>query len=580
MSDEARPKPLFFVALACVVLALVAYGFRSVLFPKDESAKPVSISKEELTDVKGVEAADSNVPTTVKEYVFKPSEKLPPITQTSGYEPMNARTVKFALNVWAGWAPIILQNEGGNPGKIWTTPGGEPFKVELVLIDNPVAMRDAYASGKVHIGWATLDMVPLFMDELKKDPRIMPRIFQQVDFSNGGDGIVIRRNAAKDPNSPTISDLKGKKVVLAQNSPSEYFLLNALVNGGVQPSEVDFIYTEDAFQAAAAFNSDKSIAACVSWAPDIYNLSEIKGNHMLVSTATANKLIADVWFARGDFARDHPDICEGLVRGIFEGMEKMKTEAGKKTAAAHMSKLYSIPEADTFGMLADAHSTNYAENREYFMNQNNPANFERTRNTAYLLYRKMNRISQAVPFDKVMDFSILQKLENEEPYKSSRNEYQINFAPKTVQTIKAEGSEILTKVVTLHFYPNSWDLRKTITVRENGKDIVKPYEPGVDAVLEEVGKLAAQYGAANIVVEGHTDASMRGQVSQQMVKELSANRAASVKTEILKKFPNFNVNQFSTDGVGWERPFDANDPNNHALNRRVEIKVIALENPE
>jgi ABC-type nitrate/sulfonate/bicarbonate transport system substrate-binding protein/outer membrane protein OmpA-like peptidoglycan-associated protein len=580
MNDEARPKPLFFVALACVIIALLAYGFRSVLFPKDQSAAPSSISIDELTGAQGVEAADSNVPTTVKEYAFKPSEKLPPIAQTSGYEPMKARTVKFALNVWAGWAPIILQNGGGDPGKIWTTPGGEPFKVELVLIDNPVAMRDAYASGKVHIGWATLDMVPLFMDELKKDPRIMPRIFQQVDFSNGGDGIVIRRNVAKNPDSPTISDLKGKKVVLAQNSPSEYFLLNALVNGGVQPAEVDFIYTEDAFQAAAAFNSDKSIAACVSWAPDIYSLSEIKGNHMLVSTATANKLIADVWFARGDFARDHMDVCEGLVRGIFDGMAKMKSDDGKKQAAALMSKLYSIPEADTFGMLGDAHSTNYAENRDFFMNQNNPANFERTWNTAYLLYRKMNRITQAVPFDQVMDFSILQKLETEEPYKSSRNEYQINFAPKTVQSIKAEGSEILTKIVTLHFYPNSWDLRKTITVRENGKDVVKPYEPGVDAVLEEVGKLAAQYGAANIVVEGHTDSSMQGQVSPQMVKELSGNRAAAVKTEILKKFPNFNVNQFSTDGAGWARPFDANDPTNHALNRRVEIKVIALENPE
>jgi NitT/TauT family transport system substrate-binding protein len=150
----------------------------------------------------------------------------------------------------------------------------------------------------------------------------MPRVFQQVDFSNGGDGIVIRRSAARDPQNPTISDLRGKSVVLAQNSPSEYFLLNALVNGGVQPAEVDFKYTEDAFQAAAAFNADKSIAACVSWAPDIYNLSEISGNHLLVSTATANKLIADVWFARGDFARDHMDICEGLVRGIFAGMEK------------------------------------------------------------------------------------------------------------------------------------------------------------------------------------------------------------------------------------------------------------------
>lgn len=580
MNDSPKPKPLFYLVLLLAVAGLAVYGMRNILFPRANKAGPASITRDELKGDKSVEAADANVPTTVKEYSFKPSEKLPPIKETSAYAPMAGRTVKFALNVWAGWAPIILQNNGGAAGATWTTPSGEPFKVELVLIDNPVAMRDAYASGKVHIGWATLDMLPLFMDELKKDARIRPRVFQQVDFSNGGDGIVIRRNAAKDPKAPTIGDLRKKKIVLAQNSPSEYFLLNALVNGGVQPSEVQFIYTEDAFQAAAAFNSDKSIAACVSWAPDIYNLSKIPENHLLVSTATANKLIADVWFARADFARDNADIIEGLTRGIFAGMEKMKTEDGRKQAAALMSKLYSIPEGDTLGMLGDAHSTNYAENRDFFLNQNNPANFEHTWNTAYLLYRKMNRISQAVPFDQVMDFSVIQKLGNEEPYKSSKNEYQINFAPKSVQTVKAEGSEILTKVITLHFFPNSWDLRKKVTVRENGHDVEKLYETNLDPVLQEVAQLATQYGAANIVIEGHSDASMKGQVSPQLVKELSNNRAAAVKTELLQKFPNFNPNQFSTEGIGWDRPFDPEDPNNHAKNRRVEIKVISLEHPE
>lgn len=580
--DSPKPKPLFYVVLLAVVVALVGYGMRNILFPKGSGSGQVApISQDDLKQAgSATEAPDANAPTTVKEYNFVASEKLPPVKEKSDYEPLQARTVKFALNVWAGWAPIILENNGSAAGKEWKTPGGEPFKVELVLIDNPVAMRDAYAAGKVHIGWATLDMVPLFMEELQKDTRIMPRIYQQVDWSNGGDGIVIRRSAAKDPKNPNVSDLRGKKIALAQNSPSEYFILNALVNGGVQPSEVQFVYTEDAFQAAAAFNADKSIAACVSWAPDIYNLSSVEGNHLLVSTATANKLIADVWFARADFARDHPDICEGLVRGIFEGMEKMKTEDGRKQAAALMSKLYGIPEADTLGMLGDAHSTNYAENRDFFMNQNNPANFERTWNTAYLLYRRMNRVSTPVGFDKVMDFSIIQKLGDEEPFKSSRNEYQINFAPKSVQTIKAEGSEILTKVITIHFYPNSWDLYKKVTKRENGKDVEGLYDPNVDFVLEEVAKLAGQYGAANIVIEGHTDASMKGQVSAQLVKELANNRAASVKTALLNKYTNLNPNQFSTEGVGWDRPADPADPMNHAKNRRVEIKVISLEHPE
>src|SRR5207248_4239074 len=143
---------------------------------------------------------------------------------------------------------------------------------------------------------------------------------------------------------------------------------NALINAGVQPAEVNFKFTQDAFQAAAAFNGDKSIAGCVSWAPDIYNLAKVKGNRMLVNTGTANKLIADVWFARADFAKDNPQIIEGLVRGIFEAMEALKTQDTKAQAAKLMATGYSIPEKDALSMLGDAHSTNYAENREFFLN--------------------------------------------------------------------------------------------------------------------------------------------------------------------------------------------------------------------
>ncbi len=578
---DSKPKPVFFIVLGLVIAGLLLYAFRGTIFPEASSNKRGIINPGDLTlPGDGVEGPDPNVPTTVSEYKYVAQEKLPPVKETSDYEKLEERTVKFALNVWAGWAPIILQNGGSAAGKEWTTPDGEPFKVELILIDDPVAMRDSYAVGRVHIGWATLDMVPLLMGELGKDSRTNPRIFQQVDWSNGGDGIVIRRSHAANPQKPTISDLKGKKIVLAQNSPSEYFVLNALVNGGVQPADVKFVYTQDAFQAAAAFNADKSIAACVSWAPDIYNLSEVDSNHLLVSTATANKLIADVWFARADFARDHPDICEGLVRGIFDGIEKMKSEAGRKEAAGLMASLYGIPADECLAMLGDAHSTNYAENREFFMNQNNPANFERTWKTAYLLYRKMGKVSAPVPFDTVMDFSIIQKLGDEEPYKNSKNEYQIRFAPQTVQTLRAEGDEILTKVVTIHFFPNSWDLNKKITRKENGKDVEELYDPNVGFVLDEVAKLASQYGAANIIIEGHTDSSMKGRVSEQLIKELATNRAQAVKEDLLRKFESLDPNQFTADGVGWDRPADAGDPNNHAKNRRVEIKVIALETPE
>lgn len=599
MSDlqGGRPKTAFYVVLFFVVAGLVVYGLRGVLFPAPQTSPtqqstpitPGALKQAANTQAttqptpgtdSGPEAPDANSVTTVKEYNFVASEKLPPVQGVSSYEPLADRTVKFALNVWAGWAPIIVFNEGKGPGKKWTTPGGEPFKVELILIDDPVAMRDAYAAGKVHIGWGTLDMVPLFMEELQKDSRIWPRVYQQVDFSNGGDGIVIRRSAAKDPQRPSIADLRGKKVVLAQNSPSQFFVLNALINGGVQPAEVDFVYTQDAFQAAAAFNTNKDIAACVSWAPDIYNLTKIPSNYLLVTTQTANKLIADVWFARADFAKDHPDICEGIVRGIFEGMEMMKTDAGKQQAAGFMSKLYNIPGDECLAMLGDAHSTNYAENREFFMNANNPANFERTWNTAVFLYRQIGKISSPVPFDKVMDFSIIQKLGTEEKYAKSKNEYMVQFTPKTVQSIKAESGEILTKVVTFHFYPNSYDLYKKVTTSENGKTVEKMYDPNVDFILEEIGKLAGQYGAARIIIEGHTDSSMKGKVPASMVKELSDQRANAVKEALIRKFNSLDPKQFSATGLGWDIPADPDNPLDQAKNRRVEVKVYPLESTE
>ncbi len=570
---SGNAKPAFYLAVLAIVIGLVALGlWRFGALPGSKGAHSGKTGGAEMTNV--TEAPDTSGITTAKEYKYVPAAKLPPVQGISSYKPLEDRTVHFAINVWAGWAPIILANNGFKPGKLWKTPSGKDFKVELILIDDPVAMRDAYAAGNVQIGWGTLDMIPLFMEALHKDSRVMPRVYQQVDWSNGGDGIVVRDNIK------TVADLRGKTIVLAQNSPSHYFALNALINGGVQPAEVNFKFTQDAFQAAAAFNADKRISGAVSWSPDIYNLAKVKGNRMLVNTTTANKLIADVWFARADFAKDHPDIIEGLVRGIFDGMEALKTDASKASAAKLMAAGYSIPESDALTMQGDAHSTNWAENQEFFLNQNNPTNFERTWNNAYYLYKRIGAVSDKTEFDQVMDFSVLQKLGKEAKYSSQKNEYDVQFAPTTAAAIQGESDEILTKTVVIHFYPNSWDLSKQVTETEDGKSVEKLYDPNGPFVVEEIGKMAGQFGAARIVIEGHTDSSMKGQVPESSVDELSANRANSVKEAILKKFPSLQPNQFTVSGVGWGRPADPGDPMNQAKNRRVEVKVYPLEAPK
>ena len=97
----------------------------------------------------------------------------------------------------------------------------------------------------------------------------------------------------------------------------------------------------------------------------------------------------------------------------------------------------------------------------------------------------------------------------------------MQFAPVPASTIKGESEEILTKTVVIHFFPNSWDLSKKIEKEVNGKKKEELYDPNVNFVVEEVGKLAGQFGAARIVIEGHTDSSMKGQVPESAVEELS-----------------------------------------------------------
>src|SRR5271165_259307 len=584
-----QPKPTFYVALALVVLGLIAFAFyrSDIVAPKPVQPQggggagggpQGKLEPKDLGPEQHAESSDSTTSMTVKEYSFKPAEKLPPVKGTAAYKPLKDNTVRFALNVWAGWAPIVLANNGFKAGQEWKTADGKPFKVDLVLIDNPVQMRDAYAAGEVHIGWATLDMIPLFLESFvdpqgnPRDSRIMPRVYQQVDFSNGGDGVVVRENIK------TVADLRGKKLVLAQNSPSHYFALNMLVSGGVQPSEVNMVFTEDAFQAAAAFNAQKDIAGCVSWAPDIYNLAKARGNRMLVTTQEANHLIADVWFARADFARDNTAILEAITKGIFDAMEALKEESQRQKVSGLMAAGYNIPPSDALNMLGDAHSTNWAENFQFFLNQNNPTNFERIWQRSYQLYRQIRTIThRTVPFDQVMDFSIIQKLGQDQKYASQKVEYGSQVAPKELQAVRAEGEEILTNTVVLHFFPNSWDPFKKVNRMIDGKAVEELYDPNVKNVLEEIAQLAGQFGAARIVIEGHTDSSMRGQIPPSLVKELSQNRANAIKEALIHKYPGLDPNRFNVDGVGWDRPADPNDPLNQTKNRRVEVKVLTAE---
>jgi outer membrane protein OmpA-like peptidoglycan-associated protein len=501
---------------------------------------------------------------------------IPPVSGVSDYDkPMKdgKLIVQFPINVWPGWAPIIVANGGMEPseGSVFYKKYG--FYVKLSIVDDPVKARDLFASGHSHVLWGTLDMIALFAPELSKDSRTIPVVAQQVDWSGGGDGIVARGDIR------SINDFRMKaghrrKVVLAQNSPSHYLIMSLLLDAGIDPAEVDFRWTSDAPSAAKIFVQDKTFDAFVGWSPDIYTVSQqVPGTRLVVSTGSANHLIADVWAVRNDFYRDHPDIVTGLVRGIFEGVDMLRKDV--PGAGRLMSAAFGIPVEDCGNMIGkdggiaegDAHLTNYRENSNFFLDAMNPSSFEVVWNRASTIYKSLGAIAVPVPAAKVKAAGVLAKLAEE--YKDVRDLSQPTFKPGALfRSAEAESGEILTKSVIISFEPNKAVLNSD-------------YDPKIPSMLEEIGKMAGAFGNAYIVVEGNTDASKRGIVPPDLVRQLSYDRADAVRKSILGKYPTFDPNKFKVVGNGWDNPVagmtDASNPEHNKKNRRVEVKVFPLE---
>jgi NitT/TauT family transport system substrate-binding protein len=569
------------IVLTILILGVVTFGvwrWWDKIAPAGRSSNPsidpaavkkaLDASKGQA-DVMSKLLAGTNVVSLIGE------SAIPPVTGVSDYDkPMKdgKLVVQFPINVWPGWAPIIVANGGmaASESSVFYKKYG--FFVQLSLVDDPVKARDLFASGHSHVLWGTLDMMALFAPELTKDSRTTPVICQQIDWSDGGDGIVVRGDV-RSINDFRMKGGKRRKVVLAQNSPSHYLVMSLLIDAGIDPAEVDFKWAGDAPAAAKIFVQDNSFDAFVGWSPDIYTVSgSVPQTRLLVSTESANHLIADVWAVRNDFYRDHPDIVANLMRGIFDGIDMVRKDV--PGAARLMSAAYKLPVEDCTAMIGkdggivegDAHLTNYRENSNFFLDPMNPSNFEVVWNRAATIYKSLGAIAVPVPAAKVKAAAVLARMSEE--YKDVRDLAQPTFKPGALfKTAEAESGEILTKSVIVSFEPN-----KAVLNSE--------YDPKIPTVLEEIGKLAGSFGNAYIVIEGNTDGSRKGVVPGDLVRQLSYDRADAVRKSIVDKY-KFDPNKFKVIGNGWDNPVpgmtDSSNPEHNKKNRRVEVKVFALE---
>ncbi len=232
--------------------------------------------------------------------------------------------IKIPLVTWGGYAALFAANGGAQPSTNSLFYKYGKFKVELVQEENPANQLQGFAKGSYQIIWSTMDMLPLHYDSLSKDTRTVPQVLGLFDFSAGGDGIIVRGDIK------SAADMKGKKIVTAQYTPSHYFIMWYLDQAGLTEKDVNMIYVSDAILAKDTYINDKDISVCVTWSPFIYDITDptkdtyVSGSKLLTTTAPGNDsygLIADVYLARKDLVQEHPEVIDAFARAMIEGYD-------------------------------------------------------------------------------------------------------------------------------------------------------------------------------------------------------------------------------------------------------------------
>jgi len=156
-------------------------------------------------------------------------------------------------------------------------------------------------------------MMVLFAPDLMKGlERAPPAIYQQVDWSSGGDGIVVRGAIA------SVADLKGKTVVYGAELALPVLIHN-LSSTRASSLQVKHKFTATAFEAAAAFRGRQVDRRLRVLGPRHLQQSreKVKGTRIPHHHRPRRTSIADVVGGAGRLRKDHPDVIKGLVAGIL-----------------------------------------------------------------------------------------------------------------------------------------------------------------------------------------------------------------------------------------------------------------------
>lgn len=219
-------------------------------------------------------------------------------------------------SVYAGWTPYHFLQKSGILRK-WADKYGIEIKVRRF---DYAPSLDAFVARNIDACTMT-NMEALDMPAASGVPTTVVLIG---DYSNGNDALLVR-------NGLGLKDLPGKKLLLVQKTVSEYLFDRAMTMNGLrdQLKKVRLVNTSDS-DIVAAFQSDASSSAAVTWKPMLSQLVKQKGITSLFNSSQIPGEILDLTVVRTEVL-NRPDgagkkFAKALAGAWYELMAQMTND--------------------------------------------------------------------------------------------------------------------------------------------------------------------------------------------------------------------------------------------------------------
>jgi ABC-type nitrate/sulfonate/bicarbonate transport system substrate-binding protein/outer membrane protein OmpA-like peptidoglycan-associated protein len=535
------------------------------------------------------------------------SPPLDKVVTTPVGEVAGGSTLQVPIITWGADIATILANGNAERTAKGSDFAAKGLDLSLVREDKFPQQLASYLSGKSPYLRGTMGMLNMAAVLLSRDPRTRPVVIYQLSWSAGGDALVVK------PGIHSAKDLKGKTIALQAYGPHVDYLSKILADAGLSPKDVTIRWLPDLTGTgdtpmAALHEPDVDAAFVIT--PDALALTSngtvgtgaedsVRGARVLLSTKTANRIIADVYAVRADYFAAHSDQVQTFVKGLMEGQDQLKRLMADKQSPAYRDAMGAAAEilldsrqavSDVEGLYADAELVGPKGNQDFFANPDYPRSFQRLTREIQGSFTAMGLLEAPVSLEQTKwDYAKLgQGL-------TAGATTGVRFDSEQVAAVVArrqqQGTLAAGEIFSfeIFFKPNQNSFS------------VDLYKDAFDKVID----LASTYGGALITIEGHSDPMgylrkkqageselVLGRIKQS-AKNLSLSRAVAVRDAIVTHAKSAGISldpsQLAVVGHGIADPKSGlcgTDPcapkseREWRDNMRVEFRVIQVEAEE